>query len=145
MASSSKNPLKRFGFKRTNTEGQVPTTSDYGNDKMGGVQTETELTDMDGGRTGSVSKVADEFAGDVAANHDDAVRNISEVEANRRLKNFRKEHHWDPNMPDSAFDAINDVTDAHDQKGEAILVDELMDDSPYPEVCSAQKVCILLC
>lgn len=135
MASSSSNPLKRFGFKRTNTAGEVPTT-DY-NGKVTSVPTATELTDMDDNgvpRAASVSKIAGEFNGQVKTDHADAVHNISEVEANRRLNKFRVDHTWDPNMPDSAWDAINDVTANHDQKGEAILVDELVEDSPYPEV-----------
>lgn len=135
---SSKNPLKRFGFKRTNTAGEIPTNENNG--KVVSIPTETELTDMnydDDGvpRQASVSKIADEYAGRDQTDHGDAVRNISEVEANRKLNTFRKEHHFDPNLPDSAFDAINDVTRTHDQKGEAVLVDELVEDSPYPEVC----------
>lgn len=136
MASSSSNPLKRFGFKRTNTAGEVPTTTDY-NGKVTSVPTATELTDMDESgapRAASVSKIAGEFNGQVKTDHGDAVHNISEIEANRRLNKFRADHTWDPNMPDSAWDAINDVTANHDQKGEAILVDELVEDSPYPEV-----------
>lgn len=131
--SSSKNPLKRFGFKRTNTDGgpQAHTT-------------ETELTDINSNgepsdRNASISKIAEEFNGDMKKDHAAAVQNISEVEANRKLKTFRAEHNFDPNMPDAAFDAINNAVATHDQKGEAILVDELMNDSPYPEVCEQQQ------
>lgn len=127
MASSSKNPLKRFGFKRTNTSDAIATEGKVVH------ATTTELGVLDG--SGIPSKIANEFAGRDKADHSDAVNDLSEVEANRRLSMFREEHNWDPNMPDGAFDAVNDAVRAHDQKGEAILVDELINDSPYPEVC----------
>jgi hypothetical protein len=126
MAGSSKNPLKRLGFKRQNT-------SD------GPVQTITELEDVNGSEP-SVSKIAAEFAGDLKPTHSNAIRDLSETEANRRLSVFRDDHSFDPNLPDAAFEAINNATRAHDQKGEAILVDELVEDSPYPEVCQQLKV-----
>ena len=121
MANGSKNPLKRFGFKRQ-------TTSDAP------VQKVTESGDLNGGEP-AVSKVAAEFAGDLKATQSTAIRDLSEAEANRRLSTFREEHNFDPNLPDAAFEAINDVTRTHDQKGEAVLVNELVEDSPYPEVC----------
>lgn len=65
----------------------------------------------------------------------DPARNLSEVEANRRLSTFRKEHHYDPNLPNSAFDAVDEATEARNHKGEADLVGDLVENSPYPEVC----------
>ena len=59
---------------------------------------------------------------------------MSEVDANRRLNTLRRKNNWDPNMPDSAFDAIDEATEAHDQKGETQLVGEIIENSPYPEV-----------
>ena len=126
MASSSKNPLKRLGFKRNNTLDEP-------------VQTVTELEDSNGGDP-AVSKIAAEFAGDLKQTHSNAIRDLSETEANRRLSAFRAEHSFDPNLPDAAYEAIDNATHAHDQKGEAILVDELVEDSPYPEVCQQLKV-----
>ncbi|EME50295.1 hypothetical protein DOTSEDRAFT_68981 [Dothistroma septosporum NZE10] len=118
-----KSPLKRLGFKRTNTSGE-PSSS----------VTETELDDISGEEPAVVSKIAAEFAGDVKHDYSTKVADISEVEANRRLSAFRDEHNMDPNLPDAAFDAINDATREHDLKGEAALVSELVEDSPYPEV-----------
>ncbi|KAI5359116.1 putative oligopeptide transporter, OPT superfamily [Septoria linicola] len=129
MASSSKNPLKRFAFRRTNTNDGPYQTPEL-NDKTGAT---TELTDL-GTAEPAVSKIAAAFGGEVKGDHGDAIRNLSEVEANRKLSTFAAEHHFDPNLPDAAFDAIKDVTQTHDQKGEAVLVDELVEDSPYPEV-----------
>jgi hypothetical protein len=126
---ANKSSSKRFGFKRTNTSG--------GHDDP---VTVTELIDMGGGGPSnsrgepSMSKLADEFGGVVKPDHTEAIADISEAEANRKLKTFRDEHSWDPNMPDGAFDAVKSATEVHDGKTEAILVDELVNDSPYPEV-----------
>lgn len=127
---ASKNLLQRFGFKRQ------PTSDAPG-------QTVTESEDLNGSEP-SVSKIAAEFAGDIKQTHSSAIRDLSETEANRRLSLFRDDHSFDPNLPDSAFEAIDDATRAHDQKGEAILVDELVEDSPYPEVCQQLKVVTLV-
>ncbi|WPH02280.1 Hypothetical protein R9X50_00513600 [Acrodontium crateriforme] len=133
-ASSSKNPLKRLGFKRTTTNDDLSKTAGA-TTEVNEVDQPTELRELDEtGRAASVSKIADTFGGHVhrigAEDHQD----ISEAEANRKLKRFRADHAFDPNLPDSAWDAVNDVTREHDAKGEAILVDELIEDSPYPEV-----------
>lgn len=70
---------------------------------------------------------------------DEVVRDISEAEANHRLAVFRREHRWDPNMPDDAVEMVDAVTDAHDFKGEATLVGEVIENSPYPEVSASSK------
>lgn len=122
----SKSPLKRFGFKRTNTSGEpAPHT------------TTTELGDLNVDQATS-SKLAAEYAGDVH-DHPDVVQDISEVEANRKLSVIQQDFFGDPNMPDAAFDAVNQATQAHDRKSEAVLVGELIDDSPYPEVRSPEQ------
>lgn len=59
---------------------------------------------------------------------------LGEEEASRRLKQFKKSHEWDPNMPSSEMDDIDEAIGHHDAKGENILVDELLENSPYPEV-----------
>lgn len=120
--SESKSPLKRLGFKRTNTAGErAPQT------------TTTELNDLNAPGP-SFSNLAAEYAGDGKHGDIETVPEITEVEANRKLSTFRSEHYFDPNMPDAAFEAVNDVTEAHDQVGEAKLVTALIEDSPYPEV-----------
>lgn len=124
MGGKDSNPLKRLGFKRTNTSGDQPST------------TTTELTDWND-EGPSMSKLDAEFAGDVQKHdHSQTVRNLSEVEANERLRKFREDHRFDPNLPDVAEGAIQDATRKHSLKDEALLVDELVEDSPYPEVCS---------
>ncbi|KAF2717769.1 oligopeptide transporter [Polychaeton citri CBS 116435] len=109
MPSDPKIALKRLGFKRTNTSGEPVPTVTEGEDRSG-------------------------FAAEVKTDATQTVTDLSEVEANRRLNMFRDEHHFDPNMPDAAFDVIDSATREHDQKSEAVLVGELVEDSPYPEV-----------
>ncbi|PNS17217.1 Sexual differentiation process protein isp4 [Sphaceloma murrayae] len=116
---SSKGFGHRLGFKRTNTN-QDPVTV-------------TDLTDSKNGEASGSSNIV---AGHGDANPiiDEVVRDISEAEANRRLKVFRRDHKWDPNMPDEAIEMVDAVTGAHDPKGEAQLVGEVIENSPYPEV-----------
>jgi len=73
-------------------------------------------------------------ADDVGSDEHGVPREISEVEANRKLKHFKKDHAWDPNMPDEAIEMVDAVTGAHDAKGEAQLVGDMIENSPYPEV-----------
>lgn len=77
--------------------------------------------------------------GDVDPVIDEVIRDISETEANRRLNVFRREHRWDPNMPDDAIEMVDVFTSAHDHKGEAKLVGEVIENSPYPEVRAVVK------
>ncbi|CAK3968482.1 small oligopeptide transporter [Lecanosticta acicola] len=121
MGGKDSNPLKRLGFKRTNTAGDPVTT------------TTTELNDFTDGEP-TFSKLDAEFAGEMKHDHSDTLRNLSEVEANRRLRAFREDHRFDPNLPDVAQGAIEDATRRHSLKDEAVLVNELVEDSPYPEV-----------
>lgn len=123
-----KSPLKRFGFKRSNATGDPATNTTINNG----------ISDSDSGDAPVVDRLAPEFAGDVKHDHSEDIFDISEVEANRRLSMFNKEHFYDPNMPDTAFEAVDEATQAHDQKGEKLLVGELIDDSPYPEVSDRQ-------
>lgn len=119
--AGEKSGVRRFGFKRTTTSDHVTTTT-------------TELNDLGEASSSVDNKIAAEFAGQTKSDHSEAIRNLSEVEANRRLSSFREEHSFDPNLPDVALDAIKTATGHQDLKGEAILVDEMINDSPYPEV-----------
>jgi hypothetical protein len=119
---SSKSFGKRMGFKRTNTDREPVTVTEVG------------PSDSHGERAGS-SIVAGH--GDANPIIDEVVRDISETEANHRLAAFRRDHKWDPNMPDEAIEMVDAVTDAHDHKGEAQLVGEVIENSPYPEVSSS--------
>lgn len=118
--SSSKRFGKRLGFKRTNTD-QEPVTV-----------TELSQTDSSGDKAGNSNITAGH--GDANSVIDEVVRDISETEANQRLAAFRRDHKWDPNMPDDTIEMVDAVTHAHDQKSEAQLVGEVIENSPYPEV-----------
>ena len=59
---------------------------------------------------------------------------LSEDEAARRLKNFKKSAEWDPNMPKGEMDAVDDALASHDVHNENDLVNGLLENSPYPEV-----------
>lgn len=60
---------------------------------------------------------------------------IDELEANRRLKAFERAHRWDPNLDDDQLDEIDDAVNAHDPRTEGKLIDEVFENSPYPEAC----------
>jgi hypothetical protein len=83
---SSKGIGKRFGFKRSNTNQEEPITVN-----------EISRLDSQTKNAGESSKLGPDhgipeevLVGDV--------RDITEVEANQRLKNFKRDHMWDPNM-----------------------------------------------
>lgn len=115
--SSSKGFSKRLGFRRTNTDQEAVT-----------------VTNVAPKGTGEANSSAVAGHGDANSIIDDVVRDISETEANRRLNAFRQDHKWDPNMPDDALEMVDVATEAHDHKGEAELVGEVIENSPYPEV-----------
>ena len=66
-------------------------------------------------------------------------RRISEVEANRTLRHIRRTHRWDPNLPEELEEELEAKTEEHNLAGELRLVDELVENSPYPEVRAAVR------
>jgi hypothetical protein len=114
---------KRLGFKRRQTDQEPVTVS--------------ELSQFEGNGEGTASAHIVAGHGDATGVIDEVVRDISETEANIRLNAFRKDHKWDPNMPEEAIDMVDAVTEAHDHKGEAQLVGEVIENSPYPEVSAS--------
>jgi hypothetical protein len=58
-----------------------------------------------------------------------------EEAANRRLRAFERAHRWDPNLDDDQLDEIDEAVNAHDPRTEGKLIDEVFENSPYPEVC----------
>ena len=67
------------------------------------------------------------------------IRTEDELEANRTLRNIKKKHHWDPNLPSDLYDTIDEATAHRDAKEEIGIVEEIVDDSPYPEVRAAAR------
>ena len=66
-------------------------------------------------------------------------RRISEVEANRTLREIKAKHRWDPNLPEELEEELEEKTQEHNLAGELHLVDELVKNSPYPEVRAAVR------
>ena len=63
-----------------------------------------------------------------------AVRTQDELEANKTLREIRRKHRWDPNLPEDLAEGIDEATAHHDAKEELGIVQEVVEDSPYPEV-----------
>ena len=59
---------------------------------------------------------------------------LPEEVAARRLKAYRQDAQWDPNLANDDLDAIDEVVDHHDGEGENKILGELTENSPYPEV-----------
>ncbi len=66
-------------------------------------------------------------------------KHISEIEANKTLHQIQSKHRWDPNLPEELEEEIEENTDGHNLAGELRLVDELVENSPYPEVRAAVR------
>lgn len=62
-----------------------------------------------------------------------------ELETAAQLKAIKKKHQWDPNFSEELVDDIEEATQQHDLGGEVRLVDELVENSPYPEVRAAVR------
>jgi len=73
-------------------------------------------------------------------------RRISELEANTILLQIKKKHRWDPNLPEELEEELEEKTEGHNLAGEVRLVDELAENSPYPEVRAAvRNVSVSIC
>lgn len=57
-----------------------------------------------------------------------------ELETAAQLKAIKKKHEWDPNFAHELTDEIEEATLQHDVGGEVRLIDEVVENSPYPEV-----------
>jgi hypothetical protein len=68
---------------------------------------------------------------------EDAAPAYTVVEAEEDLTAFRKSHAWDPNVPDEKLDALTGAIKHHDSAAEIALEEELVENSPYPEVRAA--------
>ena len=62
-----------------------------------------------------------------------------ELETAAQLKAIKKKHEWDPNFSEDLVDEIEEATQHHDVGGEVRLVDEIVENSPYPEVRAAVR------
>lgn len=62
-----------------------------------------------------------------------------ELETAAQLKSIKKKHEWDPNFSEDLVEGIEEATLHHDIGGEVRLVDQLVQNSPYPEVRAAVR------
>ena len=62
-----------------------------------------------------------------------------ELETAAQLKAIKKKHQWDPNFAEDLVDDIEEATQRHDIGGEVQLVNEVIENSPYPEVRAAVR------
>ena len=98
-----------------------------------------ESTSPDSASTDNVKGGAQEKEDVAAVATGISDRRISEVEANRTLRHIRKTHRWDPNLPEELEEELETKTEEHNLAGELRLVDELVENSPYPEVRAAVR------
>lgn len=59
---------------------------------------------------------------------------LSDDQAAKKLKMFRIAAIHDPNLPTEDIDRVDDAVDSHNVDKENVLVEDLMENSPYPEV-----------
>ncbi|KAI5244782.1 small oligopeptide transporter-like protein [Aureobasidium subglaciale] len=123
---SSKGIGKRFGFKRSNTNQDPISVNEITREDS---QTKNGSSSKTPAGHGQAEEIVD---GEEII--EGVVRDITEVEANERLRAWKKDHRWDPNMDDEAIEMVDAVTGAHDAKAEAQLVGDMVENSPYPEV-----------
>lgn len=65
------------------------------------------------------------------------IANEAAPEAIGHLKNLKKQHHWDPNLPEDILDEIDDALHTSDPNTQVGVAGELLENSPYPEVRAA--------
>ena len=94
---------------------------------------------MDGDANISTSNSNDSAEKDLAVITAAEVKPETELEANIQLKKLEKKHRWDPNLPRELVDGIDEATAHHDVNQELKLVDQLVENSPYPEVRAAVR------
>lgn len=115
---------KRFQFKRQQTTDSIR---------------RVELDHVNGSGESSDSKRAID---DKGIGLTTAVSVQEEEAVQRRLSLFKQENAWDPNLPNpnDTFADIDDTIHDHNVEGEHVLVDRLLENSPYPEVCICTMV-----
>lgn len=58
-------------------------------------------------------------------------------EAIKQLRNLKAHHHWDPNLPDEVVEELDVALHASNKETQVGIAHELLENSPYPEVCAA--------
>ena len=68
-----------------------------------------------------------------------------ELETQDTLRKIKENHRWDPNLPASIEEDIQEATFTADASRKLSIVESIVGDSPYPEVRAAvRNVCLSL-
>lgn len=54
-----------------------------------------------------------------------------------QLRNLKKHHHWDPNLPDDVLEEVDEALNTTNKGAQIEIARELLDNSPYVEVRAA--------
>ncbi|CAG7944146.1 unnamed protein product [Penicillium nalgiovense] len=55
----------------------------------------------------------------------------------KQLRDLKSHHHWDPNMPEDVVEELDEALHTSDKRTQEVIAQELLENSPYPEVRSA--------
>lgn len=58
-------------------------------------------------------------------------------DAQKHIKNIKEQHRWDPNLPTDVYNEIDEALHTTDEHTRVEVADELLENSPYPEVRAA--------
>lgn len=74
---------------------------------------------------------------DEKAPFEDTTHHLDANEAVDHLKILKQQHGWDPNLSTDIYDEIDDALNTSDPNARVGIADELLENSPYPEVRAA--------
>lgn len=55
----------------------------------------------------------------------------------KKLRDLKDHHHWDPNLPEDVAEELVEALHTSDKRTQEVIAQELLENSPYPEVRSA--------
>ena len=70
---------------------------------------------------------------------EDHIGPTDDVEASNTLDNIKANHKWDPNLPSSIEEEIEEATMTTDAARRLSIVESIVNNSPYPEVRAAVR------
>lgn len=112
---------KKLGFGRTNT---------------------SQAGDITFEPPGSLSNSRDSIEKENGVTATQRITRGETLEGQRKLKDFEREHRWDPNIPSDTLEDLDDAIHKSTLPYESTLVRAFEENSPYPEVRAAvRNVC----
>jgi len=70
---------------------------------------------------------------------------VTESQANHRLSLFKKTNRFDPNMEKEDLEKIDEAMEDHNVVGEVQIIDEYLENSPYPGSYFAPQLTGTIC